>query len=97
MLDLELFALLECTADATYTVSADGEICSWNAAAARLFGYSAEEAIGRNIDDVARFSQTLADEVGDRRVVFDHEHSHDIASVTSLVSGLWSPVVSGSM
>ena len=52
MLDLELFALLECTADATYTVSADGEICSLNAAAARLFGYSAEEAIGRNIDDV---------------------------------------------
>jgi len=52
MLYLELFALLERTADATYTVSGDGEICSWNAAAKRLFGYAAEEVIGRNIDDV---------------------------------------------
>jgi PAS domain S-box-containing protein len=52
MLDLELFALLERTADASYTVSADGEICSWNAAAERLFGYAAEEVVGRNVDDV---------------------------------------------
>jgi len=52
MLDLELFALLEHTADATYTVSGDGEICSWNAAAERLFGYAADEVIGRNVDDV---------------------------------------------
>jgi PAS domain S-box-containing protein len=52
MLDLELFALLECTADATYTVSNDGEICSWNASAERLFGYAAEEVIGRNVDTV---------------------------------------------
>jgi PAS domain S-box-containing protein len=52
VLDLELFALLEHTADASYTVSGDGEICSWNAAAERLFGYSAAEVIGRNIDDV---------------------------------------------
>ena len=34
--------------------------------------------IGGNVDDVTGFSQTLADEVGNRRVVFDHEHSHDI-------------------
>jgi PAS domain S-box-containing protein len=52
MLETELFALLERTADASYTVSADGEICSWNAAAERLFGYAAEEVIGRNVDDV---------------------------------------------
>jgi PAS domain S-box-containing protein len=52
MLDLELFALLERTADASYTVNGDGEICSWNAAAERLFGYAAEEVIGRNVDDV---------------------------------------------
>ena len=52
MLDLELFALLERTADAAYTVSGDGEICSWNAAAERLFGYAAADVIGRNIDDV---------------------------------------------
>ena len=52
MLDLELFALLERTADAAYTVSGDGTIHSWNAAAARLFGYTAEEVVGRNIDEV---------------------------------------------
>jgi PAS domain S-box-containing protein len=52
MLDLELFALLEQTADAAYTVTGDGEICSWNAAAERLFGYAADDVIGRNVDDV---------------------------------------------
>jgi PAS domain S-box-containing protein len=52
MLELELFALLERTADATYTVSGDGEICSWNASAERLFGYAAEDVIGRNVDEV---------------------------------------------
>jgi PAS domain S-box-containing protein len=52
MLEPELFALLEHTADASYTVSGDGEICSWNAAAERLFGYAAEDVLGRNVDDV---------------------------------------------
>ncbi len=52
MLEMELFALLEQTADAAYTVTVDGEICSWNAAAERLFGYAAADVLGRNIDDV---------------------------------------------
>jgi PAS domain S-box-containing protein len=52
MLEAELFALLEQTADAAYTVSGDGEICSWNSAAERLFGYRADEVIGRHIEDV---------------------------------------------
>ena len=52
MLEPELFALLERTADAAYCVSAEGEIRSWNAAAARLFGYSAEDAVGRNVDEI---------------------------------------------
>ena len=37
--------------------------------------------VGRDIDGMTGFGQALADEVGDRRVVFDHEHSHDTASV----------------
>lgn len=41
MLETGLFALLEQTADAAYTVTDGGEICSWNGAAERLFGYSA--------------------------------------------------------
>ena len=50
MLETELFALLEQTADAAYTVTEHGEICSWNRAAERLFGYPASEALGRHIE-----------------------------------------------
>ncbi len=52
MLESELFALLEQTAEAAYTVTIDGEICSWNAAAEQLFGYQMQEAIGRNVDEL---------------------------------------------
>jgi PAS domain S-box-containing protein len=52
MLESELFALLERTADAAYTVASDGEICSWNGAAERLFGHAANDVLGRNIDSV---------------------------------------------
>jgi len=54
MLESELFALLEHTDDAAYSVSRDGELCSWNAAAERLFGYPAAEVLGRNIDEMMR-------------------------------------------
>ncbi len=43
MLESELFALLERTADAAFVISEDGEIQSWNKAAERLFGYPAQE------------------------------------------------------
>jgi PAS domain S-box-containing protein len=52
ILETELFALLEQTADAAYTVTDAGEICSWNGPAERLFGYSASEVLGRDIDEV---------------------------------------------
>ena len=52
MLETELFALFEHTADAAYAVTADGEIRSWNQAAERLFGYRADDVLGRNINDV---------------------------------------------
>jgi PAS domain S-box-containing protein len=52
MLEPELFALLEQTADAAYTVTEGGEICSWNRAAEGLFGYPANEVLRRHIDDV---------------------------------------------
>src|ERR1051325_748263 len=59
MLETELFALLERTADAAYTVTEGGEICSWNGAAERLFGYSASEVLHRNIDEVLEARDTL--------------------------------------
>jgi PAS domain S-box-containing protein len=52
MLESELFAFLEGTADAAFTVTESGEIRSWNGAAARLFGYDAASVIGRNVEEV---------------------------------------------
>lgn len=48
MREQELANLLEGTADAAFAVLSDGRIRVWNAAAAVLFGYSAEEALRRN-------------------------------------------------
>jgi PAS domain S-box-containing protein len=59
MLEPELFALLEQTADAVYTVTDGGEICSWNRAAERLFGYPASEVLRRNIDEVLEARDAL--------------------------------------
>jgi PAS domain-containing protein len=43
-----LLEFLEETADAAFCVNQQGEICSWNAAAEKLFGYSSSEAIGQS-------------------------------------------------
>ncbi len=48
MLQRELFEFLEETADAAFCVNQQGEICSWNRAAEKLFGYSTSEAIGKS-------------------------------------------------
>src|SRR5690348_16493429 len=62
MLESELFALLEHTADAAYAVTSDGEICSWNTAAERLFGLPAADVLRRNIDDVLDARDALGTE-----------------------------------
>jgi len=48
MLENELFAFLEGTTDAAFSVSQQGEILSWNGAAKRLFGYSSSEVLGKS-------------------------------------------------
>ncbi len=45
MLESELFALLNNTADAAFSVDDQGVICSWNQAAERLFGYASGEVL----------------------------------------------------
>jgi PAS domain S-box-containing protein len=45
-------SLVEINPTAIVTVDRDGNVTSWNLAAEELFGYSRDEAIGRNIDDL---------------------------------------------
>lgn len=52
MLESELFQLLEGTSDAAFVVSEQGEICSWNRAAEKLFGYPAAEVLGKTCHEV---------------------------------------------
>lgn len=62
MLEAELFALLENTADAAYTVDMDGTVTSWNRAAERLFGFEASAVLRRKIDDVLQAEDVLGTE-----------------------------------
>ncbi|WP_427924895.1 SpoIIE family protein phosphatase [Streptomyces sp. cg40] len=49
----ELAALVESSQDAILAKTLDGRITYWNAAAQRLYGYTAEEAIGRHVSMLA--------------------------------------------
>ena len=52
-------ALLEVSPEAIVTTAMDDTVASWNPAAERLFGYSAQEAIGRDIDDLVAGREDL--------------------------------------
>jgi PAS domain S-box-containing protein len=47
-LDLEMF--VRAAGDAIVAAGADGRILLWNPAAERIFGFTAEEALGRSLD-----------------------------------------------
>lgn len=63
MLELELFKLLEGTSDAAFTITDQGEICSWNKAAEKLFGYSAAEALNKTCGSVLQGRGPLGNEM----------------------------------
>jgi PAS domain S-box-containing protein len=57
--------LLEVSPTAIITVDPQENVTSWNPAAERLFGYTAEEAIGRNVDDLVAHRPEIRDEAVD--------------------------------
>src|SRR5918999_1186170 len=58
-------ALVALSPVAIVTVDRDATVTSWNPAAERLFGYTAEEAIGRNIDDLVANDPRFREEAVD--------------------------------
>jgi len=63
MLEAELFAFLENTLDPVFAARESGEICFWNHAAEALFGYPAEEVLGRTCSMVLHGVEALGTEV----------------------------------
>lgn len=55
----DVFRLLGGTADAAFVVTLEGEVCFWNDAAERLFGYSASEVLNRSCHDVLNGKDAL--------------------------------------
>src|SRR6185437_322406 len=63
MLESELFAFLDNTAEAVFAVRETEEICFWNHAAEVLFGYPEKEVLGRTCRAVLRGVDSLGIEV----------------------------------
>ena len=51
--EAQMAAIVESSYDAIYSETADGTILTWNKAAERLYGYTAEEAIGMHVSITA--------------------------------------------
>jgi PAS domain S-box-containing protein len=60
-----LEALLEISPTAIVTLDLDGKITSWNRAAEELFGYTSDEAVGRDLDELIANRNELRAEAGD--------------------------------
>lgn len=69
MLEAELFAFLEGTSDGAFAVREAGDICFWNRAAQHLFGYSAEQALGKNCSELLHGVGALGTQVCHERCV----------------------------
>lgn len=63
MLEQELFDLLEGTSDAAFSVTDEGEICSWNKGAEKLFGYPRSAALQKTCYHLLQGTGTLGTQV----------------------------------
>ena len=64
-----LASIVESSEDAIISKSLDGIIQSWNAAAERLFGFTAEQAVGRHISLIIPADRTAEED----RIIADLE------------------------
>jgi PAS domain S-box-containing protein len=67
--DATLAHLVEVMADGVIIAAADGTIVYWNAAAQRIFGWSAAEAVGASLDLIIPERQRQAHWDGYQRVI----------------------------
>lgn len=63
MLETELFSFLGNTTEAIFAVRPKGDICFWNGAAEKLFGYRAEQVMGKTCFEVLHGTDTLGTSV----------------------------------
>ena len=76
-------SLVEMSPTAIMIVDLDAKVTSWNPAAERLLGYSQEEAIGRNIDELIANRPEIRDEAEDvSRQAFSGRQVHLVAKRT---------------
>ncbi len=84
--DSVLAALVTALADAVVVADTTGTICFWNAAAERVFGWSADEALGASLDLIIPERQRSRHWDGYRRVMSTGEtkYGSDLLHVPSL-------------
>jgi PAS domain S-box-containing protein len=88
---LRLAAIVECSDDAILSTDLEGMVQSWNPAAERMFGFTAEEMLGRAVtmflpadrmDEEERIRQSL--ETGERLVHFETRRMTTTGAVLSV-------------
>ena len=68
---------------AIVTVDETGEVLSWSPAAEKLFGYTREEALGRNVDDLVASSPEIHKEASEYTLHgMDNQYVHRITKRT---------------
>jgi PAS domain S-box-containing protein len=81
MANLDFAAFVDAAADAIIAAGADGRILLWNRAAARIFGYTADEALGQSLDLIIPERFRAETEYGSEvlRVPAEHRGGHSLS------------------